>query len=106
MDNHIAVADEIWKDLIEASSVEPPFLIKPYYDEMVKKEEGEGTNAASEHSSITTDINNNSSSDNTPSAVEEDKDKKRGLHQPYQWQKLPCFLKRQPCLNKTILKQC
>jgi hypothetical protein len=28
--------------LIEASSVEPPLLIKPYYDEMVKKEEGEG----------------------------------------------------------------
>jgi hypothetical protein len=43
MDNHIAVADEIWKDLIEASSVEPPLLIKPYCDEMVKKEEGEGT---------------------------------------------------------------
>jgi hypothetical protein len=43
MDNHIAVADEIWKDLIEASSVEPPLLIKPYYNEMVKKEEGEGT---------------------------------------------------------------
>jgi len=62
--------------------------------------------AVSEHSSITTDINNNSSSDNTPSAVEEDKDKKRGLHQPYQWQKLPCFLRSQPCLNKTILKQC
>ena len=30
MDNHIAVADEIWKELIEASSVEPPLLIKPY----------------------------------------------------------------------------
>jgi len=29
--------------LIEASSVEPPLLIKFYYDEMVKKEEGEGT---------------------------------------------------------------
>jgi hypothetical protein len=43
MDNHIAVADKIWKDLIEASSVEPPLLIKFYYDEMVKKEEGEGT---------------------------------------------------------------
>jgi hypothetical protein len=41
MENYVAIADDIWKDLDEASCVEPPLLIKLYYDDMVKKEEGQ-----------------------------------------------------------------
>ena len=39
MENIEVIASEIWKELEEASKVEPPLNIKPYYDEMVKKED-------------------------------------------------------------------
>jgi hypothetical protein len=39
MENIEVVAEEIWKELEEASKVEPPLNIKPYYDDMVKKED-------------------------------------------------------------------
>jgi hypothetical protein len=34
------VVDDIWKELLEASQIEPPMNAKPYYDDMVKKEDG------------------------------------------------------------------
>jgi hypothetical protein len=39
MDNIEVIASEIWKELEEVSKVEAPLNIKPYYDEMVKKED-------------------------------------------------------------------
>jgi hypothetical protein len=39
MENVEVVAEEIWKELEEASKIEPPLNIKPYYDDMVKKED-------------------------------------------------------------------
>jgi hypothetical protein len=34
------VVDDIWKELLEASQIEAPMNAKPYYDDMVKKEDG------------------------------------------------------------------
>jgi hypothetical protein len=39
MENVTAVADDIWNELVEASSIEPPTQIKGYYDNVVKKED-------------------------------------------------------------------
>jgi len=39
MENIEDVSSEIWKELEEASKVEPPLNIKPYYDDMVKRED-------------------------------------------------------------------
>jgi hypothetical protein len=39
MENIEVVASEIWMELEEASNNEPPMNIKPYYDDMVKKED-------------------------------------------------------------------
>ena len=39
MENIEEVSSEIWKELEEASKVEPPLNIKPYYDDMVKRED-------------------------------------------------------------------
>jgi hypothetical protein len=38
MENIEAAASEIWKLLEEASKVQPPLNIKPYHDDMMKKE--------------------------------------------------------------------
>jgi hypothetical protein len=38
-ENNIAIADEIWKDLVEVSSVEPPLLINHF---MMNSEERRG----------------------------------------------------------------
>jgi hypothetical protein len=35
----VEIANEIWADLVAASTVEAPFMKKPYYNEMIKKEE-------------------------------------------------------------------
>ena len=43
MDNIDVVVDEVWNELVEASRVEPPLNAKPYYNEVVKKEEPLGS---------------------------------------------------------------
>jgi hypothetical protein len=35
----VEIANEIWAELVTASTVEAPFMIKPYYNEMIKKED-------------------------------------------------------------------
>lgn len=39
MENVPNVADDIWKELVEASLIEHPTQIRCYYDEVVKKED-------------------------------------------------------------------
>jgi hypothetical protein len=38
MDSIDSIAESIWKELVEASHVEPPLHAKPFYDDMAKKE--------------------------------------------------------------------
>ncbi len=35
----VEIANEIWTDLMAVSAVKAPFMIKPYYNEMIKKED-------------------------------------------------------------------
>jgi hypothetical protein len=35
------IADELWQELEEASFIDPPLLLKPFYNEIVKKDEVE-----------------------------------------------------------------
>ncbi len=35
----VEVANDIWADLVVASTIKAPFLITPYYNEMIKKED-------------------------------------------------------------------
>jgi hypothetical protein len=35
----VAIASDIWKDLVEAFLVEPPLNVKPFYDEVIKVED-------------------------------------------------------------------
>ena len=35
------IADELWQELEEASFIDPPLLLKPFYNKMVKKDEVE-----------------------------------------------------------------
>jgi hypothetical protein len=35
----VAIASDVWKDLVEASLVEPPLNVKPFYDEVIKVED-------------------------------------------------------------------
>jgi hypothetical protein len=43
MDNVDVVFDEDWNKLVEASHVEPPLNVKPYYNDVAKKEEPVGS---------------------------------------------------------------
>jgi hypothetical protein len=38
-DDVVTIATEIWSELEASSTVEPPFLVKPFYNEMCKKED-------------------------------------------------------------------
>jgi hypothetical protein len=37
MDNVDVVVEKVWNELVEASLVEPPLNVKPYYDDVTKK---------------------------------------------------------------------
>jgi len=39
MDNVASVSEEIWNDLVVASRIEQPMQVKPFYNDMVKKED-------------------------------------------------------------------
>jgi hypothetical protein len=40
MDGNVeTIAADVWNELLEASRVEPPLNIKPFYDDMVKRED-------------------------------------------------------------------
>jgi hypothetical protein len=37
MDSIATIASDIWNELVEASRIESPLNMKPFYDDMVKK---------------------------------------------------------------------
>ncbi len=40
-DSVVQIADELWLEQEQASFIDPPLKVKPYYDEMVRKEDSD-----------------------------------------------------------------